>query len=75
MLSKTRRLQELYAGGAIALLLLVSGANGAWIPALAVAALGLGLVVFPEQRRNVLITATVAALIAALLALLPRLFS
>jgi hypothetical protein len=72
-LRKTGRLQDMYAGAAIALVLLVAGANGAWVPALAVAALGIGLLLFPAQRRTILLTAAVAALVSAALALGPRL--
>jgi hypothetical protein len=73
-IGKGRRLQEVYAGGAIAVFMLIAAANGAWVPAVAVAALGLGLVLFPAQRRAIVLTTFVAAAAAAGLVLAARRF-
>lgn len=72
-LGNARRFEQIYASGVIAVFVLIAGAKGAWVPAVAVAALGLGLVVFPAQRRAIVLTALAAAVVAAALVLGPRL--
>jgi hypothetical protein len=68
VVSKTERLQNIYTAGAIGLLFLVSVANSAWVPAAAIAALGLALFLFPNQRRAILVSATIAVVVAVGLA-------
>ncbi len=64
----------MYAGVAIAVLLLASTTQGAWFAAVALALLGLGLVLFPDRRRFAVPAAAMAAATAAVAVLLSRMF-
>lgn len=74
-IKKGRRLQETYAAGAIAVFVLIAGANGAWVPALGVLTLGLGLILLPTQRTAIVLTAITAAIVAVGLMLALRFIS
>jgi hypothetical protein len=51
-MTKEKRLLDIYAGAAIALLLLTSTASAPWMAALALALIVAGLVLFPTEPRT-----------------------
>lgn len=73
MRSDARRLEDIFAGAAIALLLLSATAEGPLVPGLALALLAIGVVLLARARRRILLTALVAASAAAAAVIVLRL--
>ncbi|MDP9283072.1 MAG: hypothetical protein M3P38_13340 [Chloroflexota bacterium] len=67
---QSRRLQQIYTGAAIALLLLASMLNGYVLLTVALAVLVAGLVIFPDLRRVGIKAAIVAFAVAAAVVLI-----
>ncbi|HYU82318.1 MAG TPA: hypothetical protein VFA31_06225 [Candidatus Polarisedimenticolia bacterium] len=74
-MTKGRRLPDIYTGAAIAILLLVSTANAAWLAMFALALLAAGLVVFPGDRKRIVTVALLGAATAVVVAALVRVFA
>lgn len=74
MTASRRFRSQLFAGLAVALVLLTSGADGVVTVVLAAGLFAIGLIVFPELRRVGIIAAAIAAVVAAALGLALGLF-
>lgn len=64
MTQSTRFRDQLFTGLVVALLLLMSGLNGATTVALAALLFLVGLLLFPEMRRTAIIAAAIAGSVA-----------
>ena len=72
-MTRAQRLEEIFSGAAIAVLLLVPTIEGAWAATISLALLAVGLLLFRERRQIGTVAAGVAVLVAVALALSVRL--
>lgn len=70
MIESTRMRDQLFLAAAVGLLFLVSMVDGTAAVAIAVLLLGVGLVLYPQMRRTLILTALVGAGVAAAVVLI-----
>lgn len=74
-MTKERRLLDIYAAAAIALLFLVSTVNAIWLVAFAAALAASALVLFPTERVRIIVVTLTGAASGLVVAALVRLFA
>lgn len=74
-MTKEGRLLDVYTAAALAILFLVSTANGAWTAVLALGLLASALVVLPRHRARIVVIGATGAAVGLLTAVLVRVFT
>ena len=74
-MTRERRLLDIYAAAAIALLFLVSTVNAVWLVAFAVALATSAVILFPAERPRIIAVTLTGAATGLVVAALVRLFA